>query len=209
MKSNHVCLCQFREKQYIMFFSKVSFWSCDGNKKLPRWFHTAWFATICSLCNTFIFSKFVNMLLILDLSFLAVKEKHVVFVTLCSDVKILDPCLCWKLESPHTVNIFFHILTLSFKTNFQVFCSFLPRLVSCSQRGLQSPVYCGTRERGCVFLSPWASPGLQQQDLWGGGLLQSPPEVQPGVRAVQDHGEVFLLSRVDAGPRRRQLSQHR
>lgn len=84
-----------------------------------------------------------------------------------------------------------------------------PRFVSCSQRGMQSPVHCGARERGCMFLSPWASPGLQQQDVWGCGLLQSSPEVQPSVWAVQDHSEVLLLSRMDAWPRWRQLSQYR
>lgn len=84
-----------------------------------------------------------------------------------------------------------------------------PRHVSSSQRGLQSPVHRGTRQRSCVFLSPWASLGLKQQDMWGGGLLQPSPEMQPSVWAIQDHSEVLLLSWMGAGLRWRQLSQYR
>lgn len=153
----------------------------------------------------------VNLLLVVNLWFLAVSEKHVIFVTLCSDIKHFKFMPMSEIsESAHTFFTYSLSLPVFVKKFLKV--SFFPlhsRFVSYSQRGLQSPVYCGTRERGCVFLSPWASPGLQQQDLWGGGLLQPTPEVQPGVWAVQDHSEVFLLSGVGAGPRRRQLSQHR
>lgn len=85
----------------------------------------------------------------------------------------------------------------------------LNRSVPCGQRGLQSPVHRGTRERCRVFLSPGASSGLQQQDVWGGGLLHPSPEVQPGVWAVQDHSEVLLLSGMDTWRWRGHLSQHR
>lgn len=84
-------------------------------------------------------------------------------------------------------------------------CRFVPR----SQGGLQSSVHRGTRERCGVLLPTWAGSGLQQQDVWGGGLLQPPPEVQPGLWAVQDHGQVLLLPRLESGPGRRQLPQHR
>ena len=107
-------------------------------------------------------------------------------------------------KSVHGFNVLF-----CFFFSFSFFAFLRSRSVSSSQRGLQSPVHRGTGERGCVFLSPWASPGLQQQDVWGGGLLQPPPKVQPGVWAVQDHGEVLLLSGMGARPRWRQLSQHR
>lgn len=138
-----------------------------------------------------------------------------------SEVKIWYPCdIMFKhkplryylTEPPHLCMYILLSLSLSYSvcTVSKKMLAFLhPRYVSCSQRGLQSPVHCGTRERGCVLLSPWASPGLKQQDVWGCGLLQPSPEVQPGVWAVQDHSEVLLLSRMEARCRRRHLSQHR
>lgn len=145
----------------------------------------------------------------------------VILVTLCSNTKpfwvheILDigrsvsAILCTSILQMFLLNLYLPSSVCTVSMFFFFFALLHSRSVSCSQRGLQSPVHCGTGERGCVFLSPWASPGLQQQDVWGGGLLQPPPKVQPGVWAVQDHGEVLLLPGMGARPRWRQLSQHR
>lgn len=145
----------------------------------------------------------------------------VILVTLCSNTKpfwvheILDigrsvsAILCTSILQMFLLNLYLPSSVCTVSMFFFFFALLHSRSVSCSQRGLQSPVHRGTGERGCVFLSPWASPGLQQQDVWGGGLLQPPPKVQPGVWAVQDHGEVLLLPGMGARPRWRQLSQHR
>lgn len=104
--------------------------------------------------------------------------------------------------------VFFTQLS-SVSAQFLRFLAFLHhRYVSCGERGLQSPVHRGTRKRGCLFLPAGASPGLQQQDMWGDGPLQPSPKMQPGVWAVQDYSEVLLLPGMDTRPRWTELSQH-
>lgn len=130
--------------------------------------------------------------------------KHVVFAS-------------WKLNmemfyGKHKRKSSFFLFESFFERRLWVFCFFFlspHRLVQRGAGRLQPPVHSGAWERRGVLLSPGAPPGLQQQDVPGGWLLHPPPEVQPGVWAVQDHRQVLLLSGMDARRWRGHLPQLR